>query len=111
MTIIDEIRQSTPMQELFKKSPAEAEAFLRLLQQGYDREWPSFVEARDMKRQLYRLEGGKKDWDEVAVMPSFMGIWIKFLNQGGEPSKGWTRQWLKNNPEFWIKPNLFVRRG
>lgn len=110
MTIIDEIRQSTPMKEYFKKSPAEAEAFLMLLQQGYDNEWANFIKARDEKRQMYRICGGKKDWDEVAVMPRFIGLWIKFVNQGGEPSKEWLRKWLKENPEFWVKPNLFVRR-
>jgi hypothetical protein len=110
MSIVDEIKKSPEMTEYFKKSPTEAMSFLKLIESGYQKEWAGFVAERDAKRSFWAINAPTANWREVALIPPFMKLWINFLNEGAEPSKPFMRAWLKQHPEFWIKPNLFVRR-
>lgn len=110
MDFITEVKQHPQFIEFMKKDPVAGRLMLINYMGSFKKEWPGFIEERNKLRQAFRFQqdaySEKKTFRQVAVYPAIVSIWLKFLNGGGDSSKGFQKEYLKKHKEYWIVDEL-----
>ncbi len=109
-SFLSEVREHPKFKEFLHKDPMAANSMFKFYADSFEKEWPDFIEERDKLRQALRFQSDAysktKTQRQVAVLPPIASYWIKFLNDGSEPSKEFFTKWLKSHKEYWIVDKL-----